>query len=289
MSRPRPQVISEYRTIRANGRRLRLLIVRPIKQRKNTTGVLWLHGGGLMWGTAEKLYLSRGIDLVTKCGAVVVSPDYTLSIEAPYPAAIRDCHAALVYLKDHAAELGVRSDQIMVGGESAGGGLTAALCMYAHDKRTVNIAFQMPLYPMLDCVDTPSSRDNHSRVWNTRKNHIAWGLYLRGIKSGEKVPSYASASRRRDYSGLPPCYTFVGSEEPFLRETMDYIRALRRCGIKAHADIFKGCVHAFDMNEPHSKNAEKAAGRFIEYFRRAQRTCFAEQYPSKIKNKGNAE
>ena len=94
--------------------------------------------------------MSRARNLVIKYGAIVVSPEYRLAGQVPYPAALEDCHRALMYLKEHADELGVRSDQIMVGGESAGGGLAAALCMYEKDIGGVNIAFQMPLYPMID-------------------------------------------------------------------------------------------------------------------------------------------
>ena len=77
-------------------------------------------------------------------------------------------------MKSHAAELGIRADQIMVGGESAGGGLCAAPCIKARDTGVVNAAFQMPLYPMLDDRDTETSRDNHGKVWNTRRNHFGW-------------------------------------------------------------------------------------------------------------------
>ena len=83
-------------------------------------------------------------------------------------------------MKSHAAELGIRADQIMVGGESAGGGLCAAPCIKARDTGVVNAAFQMPLYPMLDDRDTETSRDNHGKVWNTRRNHFGWHCYLRG-------------------------------------------------------------------------------------------------------------
>jgi acetyl esterase/lipase len=142
--------------------------------------------------------------------------------EEKYPAAIQDSYQALLYMKNHADELGIRPDQIMVGGESAGGGLAAALCMYARDKKSVQIAFQMPLYPMLDCQDTPSSADNHAKVWNTRRNHIAWKLYLRSLKN-RKIPAYASPSRCRQYENLPPAYTFVGDAEPFYFDALDYI------------------------------------------------------------------
>ena len=110
------------------------------------------------------VHMSRAVDLVKKYGAVVFSPGYRMAFETPYPAALDDCYDALLYLKNHADELGIRTDQIMVGGESAGGGLCVAVCMKARDTGDVKIAFQMPLYPMLDDRDTETSRDNHGKV-----------------------------------------------------------------------------------------------------------------------------
>jgi len=149
--------VSEKIKIETVGKEIELLIFRPTvnaKDKANTPGILWIHGGGYVTGMAKMIYMSRAMNLVKKYGAVVVTPEYRLSKEAPYPAALQDCYAALKYLKEHAEELGVNSSQIMVGGESAGGGLTAALCMYARDKGEVNIAYQMPLYPMMDNLDT---------------------------------------------------------------------------------------------------------------------------------------
>ena len=264
-------VTAEYKKIKVGGKTIKILIVRPenASSERRVPGVLWIHGGGYMLGMPEMVYMSRAIDLVTKAGAVVLSPDYTLSLRAPYPTALRECHAALLYMVKHADELGISSDQIMVGGESAGGGLAAALCMYAKDHQTAKIAFQMPLYPMLDCFDTDSSRDNHAKIWNTRRNHIGWKLYLRGLKGRKSIPAYASPARRKDYSGLPPCYTFVGDIEPFYRETLDYAANLRAAGVDAEVDVYEGFYHAYDMLEPDTAEARKAADRFVDKFRDA--------------------
>ena len=103
-----------------DGTRMKLLILTPTEDygKKNRTGILWIHGGGYVTGMAGMVHMSRAKELVKKYDAVVVSPGYRLAGQAPYPAALMDCHHALLYLKDHAEELGVRSDQIMVGGES---------------------------------------------------------------------------------------------------------------------------------------------------------------------------
>ena len=265
----------EIKVTRAKAGRVPLLILSPKKGASDAPGVLWIHGGGYATGMKEMVHMGRAPSLVKKFGAVVISPGYRLSFKAPYPAAVEDCYEVLLYLKDHASELGVRSDQIMVGGESAGGGLTAALCIMARDRREVNVAFQMPLYPMIDNFDTDSSRDNHGKVWNTRRNHMAWKLYLR--KDAHKdVSPYAAASRENDYTGLPPTYTFVGDGEPFYCETLKYIDDLRKAGVPAEVDVYNTNMHAFDMIRPGLEISRKAAEKFEDRFEYAVNNYFAE-------------
>ncbi len=266
------------RTIRipaAHGSVLALLLS-PRTAQGNATGVLWLHGGGYAVGMKEMVHMSRAVGLVKHFGAVVLAPGYRLSLQSPYPAAMDDCYAALLYLKEHAAALGVRSDQIMVGGESAGGGLCAAVCIRARDTGEVNVAFQMPLYPMLDDRDTETSRENHGRVWNTRRNHLAWRLYLRGTDRAQLSP-YAAPARLTDFSGLPPAYSFVADEEPFYAETVRYFDRLRAAGVPAELDIYHTNMHAFDMMRPRDAQSVAAAEAFERQFADARARYFAPQ------------
>lgn len=224
----------------------------------------------------EMVHMGRAADLVKKHGAVVVSPGYRLAFQAPYPAAIDNCYDALLYVKNHAEELGIRDDQIMIGGESAGGGLCAALAMMARDKGEVRIAYQMPLYPMIDNFDTESSRNNHGKIWNTRKNHFAWRMYLR--KDAKKVVApYAAPARQTDYGGLPPAYTFVGDGEPFYQETMDFIENLKKAGVEAGMDVYPSDIHAFDMMKPELEISRQAIQKFNERFEYAKAHYFAKQ------------
>lgn len=251
----------------ADGHELKLLILLPKGNRlppEKTPGILWIHGGGYAVGMAGMVFMSRAKRLVTAYGAVVISPEYRLAGKVPYPAALEDCYAALLYLKAHAEELGCADDRIMVGGESAGGGLTAALCMLARDRGEVNIAFQMPLYPMLDHRDTDSSRNNHGISWNTRRNHAAWRLYLREVEG--EIPPYASPARQTDYSNLPPAYTFVGNREPFYCETMTYIENLRKTGVPARVDVYPTGFHAFDMLLPFRRISRQAIEAFEKQY-----------------------
>lgn len=258
--------------------KIRLLVLHPLEAGKEKVpGVLWIHGGGYQHGSAKEVFLTRALSMVVRFGMVLVAPDYRLSRKHPYPAALHDCYAALLWMKEHAEELNIRTDQIMVGGESAGGGMTAALCMLAHDRNEVNIAFQMPLYPMLDDRDTDSSRDNHAPNWNTKKNHKAWKRYLRDAYGTDIVSCYAAPARREDYSGLPPCYTFVGDSEPFYDETVTYVRHLQDAGIRAEVDVYPTNFHAFDVLLPKKKESKEAVARFEEKVAYAIANDFAPQ------------
>ena len=271
--------LTEKRKIRVGKHMLQLRILRPVWETGGkATGVLWVHGGGYQSGSSKDVYVTRALSLTVKFGAIVVSPDYRLSRHHPYPAGLQDCYSALLYMKNHAKELGIREDQIMIGGESAGGGMCAALCMLAKDQEEVNIAYQMPLYPMLDDRDTESSRDNHQRNWNTKKNHKAWKRYLRESWGTDLVSYYAAPARRTDYSGLPPCYTYVGRGEPFYQETADYVEHLKAAGVEAEMDAYpEEWFHAYDLLMPLKKVSQEAKAKFEAHFADAQQRFFAPQ------------
>ena len=252
------------------------LLLRP-KDRAPSCGVLWIHGGGYITGMKEMVYMSRGADLVKKYGALVLSPGYRLAWQRPWPAAAEDCYAALQYLADRAGELAFPREKLMVGGESAGGGLAAAVCMMARD-RGIPVAFQMPLYPMLSNLDTESSRDNHGKIWNTRRNHLGWRLYLRG-DAKKRVSPYAAPAGQTDFAGLPPCYTFVGEGEPFYRETLDYVQNLKAAGVEAEADVYPTDVHAFDMLYPDWNVSQQAITAFERTFEKTLYSGKGEEKP----------
>ena len=274
--RPAPDVLVRHVRIPAEHGSIPALLLSLKEKPLLAPGVLWLHGGGYVLGMKEMVHMSRAADLVRKYGAVVLSPGYRMALRAPYPAAFEDSYAALLWLRANAAALGVRDDQLMVGGESAGGGLAAAVCIRARDTGEAHVAFQMPLYPMLDDRDTETSRDNHGRVWNTRRNHLAWRLYLRGSDRVQLSP-YAAPARLTDFSGLPPAYSFVADGEPFYAETVRYVEQLRAAGVPAELDIYHTNMHAFDMMRPRDAQSLAAAEAFERCFAVAQARYFAPQ------------
>ena len=264
------------------------LVLRPAKIAEIPVAVLWIHGGGYILGMKEMVYMSRAVDLVKNYGVTVFSPGYRLAWQKPYPAAVSDCYKVLRYINrcrgghtdDQAAEnrarlrsnqaaesLGnLKFDKVVVGGESAGGGLAAAVCMMARD-RGIHVDYQMPLYPMISNIDTDSSRNNHGKIWNTRRNHFGWRLYLRS-EAGKTVSPYAAPAQQNDYTGLPPCYTFVGRGEPFYRETLDYVSALKAAGVEAEVDVYPSNVHAFDMLRPEDAVSKEAIRKFNQHFQK---------------------
>jgi len=260
-----------------SGGTIRTRIYRSLHPEENATGLLWIHGGGYAIGAPE-MDIRYAENFISTANCVIVSPDYTLSTEKPYPAAVEDCYETLLWIKDNATSLGIRDDQLFIGGVSAGGGLTVAVAMQARDKAEVNVAFQMPLYPMIDDImDTESAKNNNAPVWTSHSNKLSWKMYLGDLFGTDNVPKYAAPTREQDYSHLPPAYTFVGDIEPFYDETITYINNLQNAGVSAKIDIYKGCFHAFDYMCPKANISRQATARMLEEFRFAVNNHFATQ------------
>lgn len=274
---PHDLSVEEQHIPRPDGSLLRVLVCYPIEKKDNATGVLWLHGGGYAIGLQEEEF-TYVRHITRETNTVMVLPDYRVSLEAPYPAALEDAYTALLWLKASAAQLGVNPHQLFVAGESAGGGLTAAVTAYARDQGDVQVAFQMPLYPMLDDrMTTPSAIDNNAPVWDAQANKLAWQLYLGPLCSTDQVPPYAAPTRLTDFSRLPPTYTFVGDIEPFYDETVQYINQLKNAGVQADIDIYKGCFHAFDLMGADTRVGQQATGTWLRHFKFACEHYFAMQ------------
>ncbi len=235
-----------------------VLVLRPANRPAADIGLLWIHGGGYITGLKEMVYMSRAMNLVRKYGVTVYSPGYRLAWQKPYPAAVEDCYQVLEYMAG-------MEKTVMAGGESAGGGLAVAVCMMARD-RGIRVAYQFPLYPMISNIDTATSKNNHGRVWNTRRNHIGWRLYLRK-NAKKRVSPYAAPVWQTDYAALPPCYTFVGDGEPFYAETLQYVENLKTAGVEAEVDVYHTDLHAFDLmrDDDLSREAIAAFERQFEY------------------------
>jgi acetyl esterase/lipase len=186
--------------------------------------------------------------LARDLGVLVVVVDYRLAPEDPFPAPLDDCIDALAWIHDHAAELGVDPARVAVGGDSAGGGLAAAVAQRAHDEGGPAIAFQALVYPMLD--DRTVLRSDHQGrgdlVWTAKDNAFGWTAYLGRPPRPDAPPPYAAPARRGDLAGLPPAWIGVGDLDLFYEEDVDYAQRLQAAGVPCELHVVAGMYHAAD-------------------------------------------
>jgi triacylglycerol lipase len=232
-----------------SGPRVRVLHYTPPSARPGRPALLHIHGGGYVLGTPD---MSDGSSRAASLslGIEVVSVDYRLAPEHVWPAALEDCYAALVWLHDNAAELGIDPARIAIAGESAGGGHAAALAIYARDKGGPAICFQALDAPMLD-DRTGASRDPHPHtghfVWTPQRNRFGWSALLGTAAGGPDVPAAAVPARAESLAGLPPTFITVGALDLFLEEDMEFTRRLTRAGVPAELHVIPGAYHGFGM------------------------------------------
>jgi acetyl esterase/lipase len=205
--------------------------------------LLWIHGGGYVIGEAaqDDLLCRRFAD---ELGATVVSVDYRLAPEHPYPAPVEDCYAALRWL---AALPTVDPDRVAIGGASAGGGLAATLAFLARDRGEIPLAAQLLVYPMIDdrTVHRTGLDNPGHRLWNQSSNRFGWKAYLGAADRDEAVPA-----RRDDLAGLPQAWIGVGTLDLFHDEDLEYAERLRASGVPCEVMVVKGAFHGFDGIAP---------------------------------------
>lgn len=246
-----------------------LHIYRPESGDGPFPAIYHIHGGGYVLGAAKDLEgVHRG--MVRALGCVLVSVDYRLAPETVFPGAIEDCYAGLRWLFGEAAALGVDNARIGVMGESAGGGLAAALALLARDRGEFPLAFQHLIYPMIDdrtCIATDPNPYVGEFIWHAANNRFGWSALLGHEPGIDGVSPYAAAARATDLSGLPPAFISTGSLDLFLEEDMEYARRLLRAGVPTEFHIHPGGFHAYDIM-PNARVSEAARNTSLGALRR---------------------
>ncbi|MBN1532702.1 MAG: alpha/beta hydrolase [Spirochaetes bacterium] len=207
--------------------------------------VVFYHGGGWVQGSRNSHDPLCRI-LAKKSGAIVVSVDYRLAPENPFPAAADDAYAALRWVSEKGRELKADTDRIAVAGDSAGGNLAAVVCLMARDKKGPAVAFQALIYPGVNSasLDTESYR-NFAEGFMLRKADVERfiRLYLPNVK--DRSNPYASPLLAKSHANLPPALVITAGFDPLRDEGEAYAKRLRDAGVPARAVRYPGMIHAF--------------------------------------------
>jgi acetyl esterase/lipase len=229
-----------------------LVINAPPPTDRLRPAVLFLHGGGFIGGSVRR-DVARMQDLAKAHDCVVVSVDYRLAPETPFPGARDDGFAALKWLHTNGAEIGADASRIVLLGESAGGGLAAQLTLQARDHGGLPILAQILSYPMLDDrTGSSQAAPPHigAFIWTSASNRFGWKSYLAVEPGGDLTPPGAAPAREANLAGLPPAWIGVGGLDLFAGECIDYARRLMAAGVPTGLLVSPGAYHGFNRLVP---------------------------------------
>jgi acetyl esterase/lipase len=231
--------------------------------------MLYTHGGGMIAGSAQ-LFHDRVSAYARDLHITIVSPNYRLAPQHPFPAPLDDIHATYRWLIAEASSLEIDASRIVVTGDSAGGGLTAALCQRIRDAGEPAPILQLLVYPMLDDRSALTPEDICGQIgWTRKSNAYAWSSYL-GHPAGEANPArYAVPAREEDLAGLPPAWIGVGTLDLFHAENVAYAHQLRAAGVACDLVEVEGAFHAFDAMYPKAKIVKEFRNKILQAIRQA--------------------
>lgn len=234
---------------------VKLLVMNPPSANTARGAILHLHGGGMVVGTTAATLASKPA-MALRHDCVIVSVEYRLAPETPFPGPQEDNYAALLWLVANAASLGVDPRRIVLMGESAGGGLAASLALMVRDRfhtgHPPKLAGQVLVYPMLDWRtggpdDLYANRHTGEFIWTREKNRFGWEALRGGYGVDDACKGWFSPALADDLAHLPPAYISTGALDLFLDEDLDYARRLIDAGVPTELHVYPGAIHAFDV------------------------------------------
>lgn len=214
--------------------------------------LLHIHGGGMVLGSA-RLMANTPAMLAAATGIPVASVEYRLAPDVPFPGPQEDCYAALLWLRGAVQELGIDAARIGVAGESAGGGLAAAVAQMARDRGDIALAAQILVYPMIDHrvggpADPWGNRHTGEFLWTRGSNQFGWESLRGDYAVDDERKGWFSPSRAENLAGLPPAWIGVGNLDLFFDEDLDYARRLVDAGVPVELHAYPGAFHGFVMS-----------------------------------------
>ena len=234
-----------------DGSVIRALFYRGRSAPASAPAFLNIHGGGFLFGSPEWDDATNR-NIADELGIVVVSVDYRLCPEHPFPIPLHDCYAALQWMHDNSGSLGIDPGRIGIGGGSAGGGLAAALALLARDRGEIALRCQILTYPMLDDrtgrADGPALFPHVGQLsWTPANNCAGWSGMLGAAAGGPDVSPHASPARAESLTGLPPTFIAVGDIDLFLQEDLEYARRLMASAVPTELHVYAGAIHGFEL------------------------------------------
>ncbi|KAL4932107.1 alpha/beta hydrolase [Aspergillus undulatus] len=247
---------------------MRATIFRPKNQTRSveqTPGILHIHGGGL--ATGNRFLGFTMLNWVEELGAVILTAEYRLAPEHPQPAALEDSYAALVYMNEHATELGFNPEKLVVAGGSAGGNLAAGVALLARDRAGPKLAGQVLMYPWLDDSIDSLSVEQYYDTLPVKKHELARvSDYAFGVNR-EYADMYTAPARATSLAGLPPTLLDVGEADIFRSQNVVYATSLWRDGVTTEFHVYPGAYHGFDVFVPDAEISKRAVATRLEWLR----------------------
>jgi acetyl esterase/lipase len=247
------------------------LILRPAGRTGPLPCLYYTANGGKIIQSPRIALTDVEADWVVDLGLVLVSVSPPVGPEDPHPALIEGAYAGLVWTAEHAEELGIEPDHILVYGKSGGGGLAAATALMARDRGGPALAHQVLIYPMLDDREVTVSSKFEGVIWDRTSNQTGWTAMLGEACGGPDVSPYAAPARATDLSGLPPAYLETGSSEVFRDEIIDYAARLAQAGVPMELHSWAGGFHGFELSGPDAEISRACLAARTSYLRRALR------------------
>jgi acetyl esterase len=230
--------------------------------------VVLFHGGGFIAGSPDS-HDGGTRELCAQAGAIVVSVDYRLAPEHKFPAAAEDCHAALLWAAEHAAELGGDATRLAITGDSAGGNLAAAVALMNRDRGGPPLALQALVYPVIDpaCATPSAVANGEGYLLTTASMKWMWSLYVNGAE--DYANPYAAPVAAASLAGLPPALVITAEFDPLRDEGEAYGRALEAAGVPVTITRYDGMIHGFASCFDITPRAGEATGEIARALKAA--------------------
>jgi acetyl esterase len=251
--------------------KVRVRIYKPEGLNDTVPCMVHIHGGGFVIGSIDS---EKGscLSICRNLGIVIVAVGYRLAPETPYPGGLEDCYTTLQWVAANAASLNIDAQRIVISGMSAGGGLAAATCLLARDRKGSQACFQYLGIPELDDrLETPSmQRFVDTPMWNRPNAVFSWDYYLGDAyqRGSDDVPYHAAPARAEDLSNLPPAYVSTMEFDPLRDEGVQYALKLMQADVQTELHSFPGTFHGSALFA-HAEISQRESAEMFAVLRRA--------------------